>query len=62
MFSAFCYLKTSFGALPMKAVSDWWSVTGYRVLAISTARDRQPMVLKSFEPIWVAPAGARWRG
>ena len=49
----------------MKAVSDLWSVTDYRMLAISTARDRQPMVFKSFKsfkPNWVAPAGARWRG
>ena len=46
----------------MKAVSEWWSVTGYRVLVIPTARDRQPMVLEWLVPIWVAPAGARWRG
>jgi hypothetical protein len=25
---------------------------------LETTRDRQPMVLKSFEPIWVAPVGA----
>ena len=59
MFNAFCYFKTAFGAHAVKAgvhlVVARHPIPGAGDL--ETARDRQPMVLKSYEPIWVALEG-----